>query len=126
MTMRSQQGAALIAAIFLITALAAMGAFLTRLLVMQSEETLNEWYSAQALYAAEAGVDWTIYSDAETGPGAANARSVLPGQAWFNTTRNSVTVAGRTLYTIVSVGSAGGDVNAPRAQRRIEVQYMQP
>ena len=57
-----QRGAALIAAIFVITALAALGGLMTQLLVLGSEETIDEWYSAQALYAAESGVEWSIYN----------------------------------------------------------------
>lgn len=116
-----QRGAALIAAIFVVTALATLGGLMTQMLVMGSEETINEWYSAQALYAAESGAEWSIYNG-----GAAGAdQVVVTGSAWFDvavTTKNFD--GGKTLYVITSTGKAGGTIANPRAQRQIVIQYM--
>ena len=116
-----QRGAALIAAIFVITALAALGGLMTQLLVLGSEETIDEWYSAQALYAAESGVEWSIYNG-----GASNTdRVVVAGRAWFDVNVVSTNYAGgKILYTITSIGKAGGTMGNPQTQRRIVVQYM--
>jgi len=119
-----QRGASLVMAIFLITALAALGGLLTQLLVLGSEETINEWYSAQALYAAESGVEWAARDISAGGSGGISNGVVLTDQAWMTTTVSPVSIGGRTLYTITSTGSAGGLVSAPRAQRRIVVQFM--
>lgn len=119
-----QRGASLVMAIFLITALAALGGLLTQLLVLGSEETINEWYSAQALYAAESGVAWAARDIRAGGSGSISNGMVLTDRAWMNTTVSAVSIGGRTLYHITSTGSAGGLVSAPRAQRRIVVQFM--
>jgi hypothetical protein len=55
---KRHSGASLLTAVFLITALALLGALMTRLMVLSSTETIQEWYAAQSLYAAESGVDW--------------------------------------------------------------------
>ena len=56
-----QHGASIIAAVFLITGLAVLAALMTKLTIMGSKESINEWYSTQALYAADSGVDWAVY-----------------------------------------------------------------
>ncbi len=119
-----QRGASLVMAIFLITALAALGGLLTQLLVLGSEETINEWYSAQALYAAESGVEWAARDIRDGGSGSISNGVVLTSQAWMTTTVSPMTIGGRTLYTITCTGTAGGSVSAPRSQRRIVVQFM--
>lgn len=121
-----QRGAALIAAIFVITALAALGGLMTQLLVLGSEETIDEWYSSQALYAAESGVDWAIWDLTVNGnTGASTNSTVVSNQAWMTTSVTTVTVNGSSnLYTITSTGTAGGTSTSPRVQRQIVVQYM--
>ena len=116
-----QRGAALIAAIFVITALAALGALMTQMLVSSSEETIDEWYSAQALYAAESGVEWSIYKSGAS----ATDQPVVAGSAWFDVTVSTINYGGgKILYTITSKGKAGGTTANPRTQRQIVVQYM--
>lgn len=121
-----QGGAALIAAIFVITALAALGALMTQLLVLGSEETIDEWYSSQALYAAESGVDWAIWDlTVNGGTGASTNSTVVSNQAWMTTTVSTLTINGTSnMYTITSTGTAGGTSGSPRTQRQIVVQYM--
>jgi type II secretory pathway component PulK len=121
-----QQGAALIAAIFVITALAALGGLMTQFLVLGSKETIDEWYSSQALYAAESGVEWAVWSlTVNGGSGVANNSTVITNRAWVSTTVASQMLSGgRNLYTVTSTGTAGGSVNKPRAQRQIVVQFM--
>lgn len=116
-----QAGAALIAAIFVITALAALGGLMTQLLVLGTEETIDDWYSAQALYAAESGVEWSVYNGGASG----TAQVVVADRAWFDVSVASIPYAGgKTLYTITSTGKAGGTSGSPRTQRQIVVQYM--
>jgi len=121
-----QQGAALIAAIFVITALAALGAVMTQMLVLGSEETIDEWYSSQALYAAESGVDWAIWDlTVNGGTGVSTNNTLSSGQVWITTTVNTLTINGiNNVYTITSTGTAGGTSGNPRTQRQIVVQYM--
>jgi len=116
-----QQGASLIAAIFLITALLVIGALMTQLTVLGSEETINEWYSAQAIYAAESGAEWSIYN----GGAAAVNQVVVVGGAWFDVTVTTTNFAGgKVQYTITSTGMAGEALTKIRTQRQILVQYM--
>jgi len=121
-----QRGVALIMAIFVITALAALGALMTQLLVLGSEETIDEWYSSQALYAAESGVDWAIWDlTVNGGTGTSTNSTVVSGQVWMTTTVNTGIINGTNrLYTITSTGTAGGTSGSPRTQRQIVVQYM--
>jgi hypothetical protein len=122
---RGQRGASLVAAIFIITGLAALGAVLTQLMVLGSEETINEWYSAQALYAAESGVDWAVWDlTVNGGTGGSVDSPVVSNQAWMSTTVATVSINGRNLYTITSTGKAGGTAASPRAQRQLVVQFM--
>ncbi len=121
-----QRGAALIAAIFVITALAALGVLMTQMLVLGSEETIDDWYSSQALYAAESGVDWAIWDlTVNGGTGVSINSTVSGGQVWMTTTVNTLTINGTSnVYTITSTGTAGGTSGNPRTQRQIVVQYM--
>lgn len=117
----TQRGAALMTAIFVITALAALGTLMTRFMVLGSEQTIDEWYSSQALYAAESGVEWSIYN----GGASASDQVVEAGSVWFDTKVTTVSYGGgKTLYIIASVGKAGGSSASPRAQRTIVVRYM--
>lgn len=125
MSRRYQRGVSLITAVFIITALAVLGALTSRYLILGSEETTNEWLAAQALYAAESGVHWSAYDllHGSSGGVASNA-TVVAGRAWFSTQVSAVTIGPRTLYTITSIGTAGGSAGSPRTERRITVQFM--
>lgn len=121
----NQRGGALIAAIFVITALAALGGLMTQLLVLGSEETIDEWYSTQALYAAESGVEWAVWDLTVNGNTGTTTDTQVINQSWMTTTVTTVVVNGNNLYTITSTGTAGGAAATPRTQRQIVVQYMQ-
>lgn len=56
-----QKGASLIAAVFLITGLAVLGALMTKLTQSNSTKTIKEWHAQQALYAAESAVSYAAY-----------------------------------------------------------------
>ena len=117
---KNQSGAALIAVIFVITGLAALGGLMTQLLILGTEETIDEWYSAQALYAAESGVEWSVYQN-----GAAGTDQAVTANVWFDVSVATTNFGGgKTLYTITSTGKAGSTAANPRAQRQIIVQYM--
>jgi Tfp pilus assembly protein PilX len=130
-----QRGAALISAVFLITALAVLGALMTKLTIISSKESIDEWYSTQALYAAESGADWAAYhivnNDtcesvgypyAATIPVATDATVEVaitctqPGKA-LPSGGNNVTI---NLYHITTTGKAGGG----RAQRELTLPFI--
>jgi hypothetical protein len=122
---KRQSGVSLITAIFLITALALLAAMASRFVILGSEETINEWYSAQALAAAESGVDWAAYDILHGGGGGAVVDApVTAGTSWVTTSVTSVTVGPQTQYTITSTGEAGGSAGNPRVQRQVVVIFM--
>lgn len=130
-----QRGASLIAAIFLIVGLAALGLLLARTTALTSEETIAEWYSAQALYAAESGIDYAVHQivsgswttdDPPPSPWAPGTlREVRAGQAWFYVYTELSETAGARLWTITSTGVAGADSANPLAQRRVQVRFLE-
>jgi hypothetical protein len=121
-TFRKQSGVSLIAAIFLLTGLAMLGALLSRLLITGVGEGMQEWYSSQALYAAESGISWRLYSGADPFV----PQTVLPGQAWFTVTTVPTIVGGQTMLQITSTGSAGTGAGNILASRQIVVRVMLP
>ncbi len=125
-SLHRQRGASLIAAIFVMTVLLVIGGLMTQLMVLGSEETINEWYSSQALYAAESGVDYAVWDLTNGGSGVVADGDVITNQAWMTTTVTTTSYNGgaQLLYTIISTGEAGGTSGNPRAQRQITVQFM--
>ena len=121
---RRQAGLSLLAAVFLLTGLAVFGAVLTRLAAQGQDALLDEWDAARALYAAESGVQWAARDLLTGGSGSVSDAPLDGGDAWFSTSVAQVTVGGRSLYTITATGSAGGSAAAPRAQRRVVVEFM--
>lgn len=125
--LKCQRGASLITAVFLITAMAVIGAVMVRLSVNTHVTTTEEWLSAQALYAAESGIDWAAYKigDGTIGCAGSDSGDVDVGDAWFHVTTGAcVAVGGREVYAITSVGYAGGAPGNAAVQRRIVVQFM--
>jgi len=119
-----QSGASLIAAIFLMTGLAVLGAAMTRMMVISSNETINEWRSAQAFYAAESGVEWAIWDlTKNSGDGLATNR-VITTDSWCDTSVTATTVGGQTLYRIIATGKSGGGATNPVAERRLTITFM--
>ncbi|MCW8825004.1 MAG: hypothetical protein OQK78_01130 [Gammaproteobacteria bacterium] len=130
-----QRGASLIAAVFLITGLAVMGAILTKVMTTTSRETISEWYSAQALYAAESGVDWAAYHITNNNSCPAGypysspqVIEVAPGSAWVDVNITCIQAGENpnimTLYLVTSDGMAGGTSANPEVKRRLTVQYI--
>ncbi|HZF31369.1 MAG TPA: pilus assembly protein MshP [Gammaproteobacteria bacterium] len=58
---RGQRGFSLVAAIFLLVVLAALGAFAVRLTVFQSQTVTSALRAAQAYQAARSGAAWAAY-----------------------------------------------------------------
>lgn len=136
---RRQRGVSLIGAIFLITGLSLLGALLTRLLVINVEETMGEWYSAQAFAAAESGIDYAAYNVIYATPACTGAGTVNndfysgtvnnpPAQglvyAAFSVDYECELVNGDPLYKFTVTGSAGESAGVIKAQRELEVHFM--
>lgn len=130
-----QGGVSLIAAVFLITGLAVMGAIMTKVMTISSKETISEWYSAQALYAAESGIDWAAFqiTNNDTCPlnypySSPQIIEITAGMAWVDVDI-SCSQAGEApnitnLYLITSDGMAGGTSASPEVQRRLVMQFI--
>jgi len=130
--LRRQRGASLITAVFLITALAVLGAVMTRLTIHGSVVSVNEYFSARALSAAESGIDWAIYdivNNGSTGISLGNVALEAGEAIWFDTTVQTWVIDNggadpRTYYLITSQGSAGGAIGTPTVQRTLTLQFM--
>lgn len=130
---RHQTGASLVTAVFLITALAVLGALLSRVMSTASIETVNEYTSAKALYAAESGIDYAAYQlvqntgDVATSLTAASATNQsVDTDSWFTTTVTALVTpatTSQTVYAIRSTGSAGGSAANPTARRELVVHF---
>jgi hypothetical protein len=122
-----QRGASLITAVFLITALAAIAALMTRQTIHSTTETTNEYLSSQALYTAEAGVDRAVYDILyNAGTGVVTDQSIPGVTAWFTTTVVSwpIDSGANTYYQITSTGEAGGTAATPVVSRQLVVYFM--
>lgn len=128
-----QSGISIITAIVALLGLSLLGAMIAVLTSTQSESTVNEWYSAQALYAAESGIQVSAYK-INHGAGAfaagdctaANATDILLEAglpAWYSITTAVVTISGINTCEITATGKAGGTAASPVAQRQIVVNY---
>lgn len=125
---KRQSGISIITAIVALLGLSLLGAMIAVLTSTQSESTVNEWYSAQALYAAESGIQVSAYK-INHGAGAcaaANATDILLEAglpAWYSITTAVVTISGINTCEITATGKAGGTAASPVAQRQIVVNY---
>jgi hypothetical protein len=124
-----QAGFSLIAAIVLLLALTLMGAMIATLTSTQSENTIDEWYSAQALYAAESGIQVSAYK-INHGAGNCNAADAAAAvqleaglAAWYTIQSTAVSISGINVCRITAIGMAGGTSGSPVASRQIVVDY---
>lgn len=121
-----QRGVSIIIAIFLLVGLSALGAAMTRMLVTQSLQTTDEWLSAQALYAAESGVQYAAYWLNRTSPAACNLSVTDLGvgsDSWFSIATRSPPPGSFDACEITATGKAGNSAATPAVQRQIVVTY---
>ena len=121
-----QRGVSLITAIFLLVGLSALGAVMTGMLVTQSLESTDEWLAAQALYAAESGVQYAAYQLNHNTPPACSLSvtdSGLNAQSWFSIATQAKTLGSVAVCEITATGKSGGTAAAPMVQRQIVVTY---
>ena len=104
----------------------ALGAAMTQMVVVQSVQTTDEWFSSQALYAAESGVQYAAYRLNRSSP-AACALSVtdfsVGTRGWFSINTQPVTLGTVDVCEITATGKAGNAAAAPTVQRQIVVTY---
>lgn len=125
-----QKGAALISAIFLITALAILAALMTKLTQFSSNKSVKEWNATQALYAAESAVSAATYDIIHIQNNSCTARTNISvsidsnSSATYSVTCNNVGLTGQTInhYQIIATGKAGG--GDYQAQRTLSIQFV--
>ncbi|SRR5690554_839215 len=128
-----QQGVSLIAAVFLITSLALLGTLLARVVALSAEETATDLYAAQALYAAESGVDYAVHQilSGHTLPASQQAAldegphpaAAAPVRAWFYVYAEAPAHP-HMPWTIYSIGRAGLATDEFIGQRRVKVIFV--
>jgi Tfp pilus assembly protein PilX len=116
----------LITAVFLLVGLGVLGAVMARMIVTQSQQTIDAWYSSQALYAAESGVQYAAYQLNRSSPAACSLSltdyEVSPG-SWFSIATRPVTLGAVLVCQITATGKAGNAAANPAVQRQIVVTY---
>lgn len=126
---KHQSGISIIAAIVLLLGLAILGSMVAVLTSTQSESTINEWYSAQALYAAESATQIAAYQINQSGGNCDAPDTAGPVQleaglaAWYTIQSGQTTISGINVCQITASGMAGGSDANPVAQRQITVDY---
>ncbi len=131
---KHQSGISIIMAIVALLGLSLLGTMIVVLTSTQSESTVNEWFSAQALYAAESGIQaaaFNINQSAVFGAGVGNCAAgntavvaLEAGRAaWYTVNTAVINVSGFNLCQITATGLAGGTSASPIAQRQITADY---
>ncbi|MGM0593039.1 MAG: hypothetical protein ACQETD_00770 [Pseudomonadota bacterium] len=122
-----QRGVSLVAAIFLLVALAMLGALMTVLVSSQSLTGVSDLYANQALYAAESAVHRAAYrinQARDCTAGDVTDQQLEDGvSAWYSVNGSADTVNGHAVCRIIATGMAGGSSANPVAQRQITVIY---
>lgn len=131
----TQHGVSLIAAIFMLVGLSMMGALMTVLITAESESTVNEYFSIQALYAAESGIQASAYlinQSAIAGGGTGNCDAADTGpiqldpaiEAWYSVESELDNASyAVSVCQITVTGMAGNSSGSPLSQREINVTY---
>ena len=125
--MRQQAGFAIVAAIFLIVVLAALGAFMVTFSTVQQTTSALDLQGSRAYHAARTGIEWGAYQALRNASCAASA-TITPGGtlAGFNVVINctafSATEAGSTvnLYQLTSTASQGVLGNPTYVERQLQ------
>lgn len=99
---------------------------MTHMLVTQSLQTTDEWLSAQALYAAESGVQYAAYQLNHTSPAACSltvTNSSVGSNSWFSISTRQVPLGTFYVCEIEATGKAGNSAATAAVQRQIVVKY---
>ncbi|MET0336073.1 MAG: hypothetical protein ABW190_17550 [Rhizobacter sp.] len=124
----SQQGFAMVAAIFLMVVLALLGGLMVSMSTSQQVSSVRDLVGSRAYYAARAGIEWGAFQALQNGscPGSASLPSAV------STTGFSVTVAcsasgphdeggnSVTLYQITSTATTGTLGQLDHAERQLQ------
>ena len=124
-TQRAQKGFAIVSAIFLLVALAALGAFMVSFSNTQHLTSAQDVQGSRAYWAAKGGVQWAAGVIAATNlcpaiqqPAFADGFNVVVGCQRFEYVEG---VATRAIYWLQSTASTGGPVgSASYIERQVQ------
>lgn len=110
-----QRGFALVSAIFLLVVLAALGAVMVTLSVVQHTTSAQDVQGSRAYHAARAGIDWAIYrimtpenANPQTAPATYTTRADCSAIPATSPTGNMGTLGGTLNGFVVNVTCSGG------------------
>jgi MSHA biogenesis protein MshP len=119
----------LVAALFLIVVIAALGAFAVRIGMGQQQTVNLSLLSNRAMAAANAGIEWSAYRALESGNCSNGSLSLTQGAlAGFTVDVSCVSTsfgAEGTLYVIESVSRSGTYGRADYASRRVRARFFE-
>jgi MSHA biogenesis protein MshP len=113
-TKQSQRGFVLVAAIFLLVVLAALGAFMVSFSNTQHLTSAQDVQGSRAYWAARAGVEWAV-SRINTSSGCTNPPTSINGFTLAIACPSQAYAEGgstKTVFAITSVASTGGGVGS--------------
>ncbi|HET7131705.1 MAG TPA: pilus assembly protein MshP [Gammaproteobacteria bacterium] len=126
---RAQQGFSLVAAVFLLVVLAALGAYAVRLTVFQSQTVTSGLRAAQAYQAARSGAAWAAYRAVNGGVCGPGTLALTEGGTAGFTVAVSCTqlsyVEGTTTYRVFVIdvrATAGAFGSADYVSRRLQTK----
>ena len=122
-------GMSLVAALFLIVVIAALGAFAVRIGMGQQHTVNLSLLSNRAMAAANAGIEWSAYRALESGNCSNGSLSLTQGAlAGFTVDVSCVSTSfgtEGTLYVIESVSRYGTYGRADYASRRVRARFFE-
>ena len=122
-------GMSLVAALFLIVVIAALGAFAVRIGMGQQQTVNLSLLSNRAMAAANAGIEWSAYRALESGNCSNGSLSLTQGAlAGFTVDVSCVSTSfgtEGTLYVIESVSRYGTYGRADYASRRVRARFFE-
>lgn len=126
--LRNQRGVALVAAIFLLVVLAALGVYMVTIAGVQSRTPVFALQGAQAYAAACSGVEWGIYQ-AENGSCSAGATFPVGNFSVTVTCISSLFQEGGSSYhvdTITAISQQGVYGSGDYISRQVETRVTGP
>ncbi len=124
-TLRKQQGFAIVMAIFLIVVLALLATGMVQIASTSHTSLTQEYTSARAYLAARSGLQWGMYQAIYVGGG--NSTITFSDGALAGTqaslTSVSTTVDGDSFFTIDSSGIYGSSTDAEYSRRQLRLRF---
>ena len=127
MTRARATGSALITALFLVIVLAALGAAMTSLSIVQQDTATKAVLAARVYYGAKAGLEWGIQAAIATSACAASSGAFTPAGSGFTGVSVTVTCASSqhggaalSTYYLTSIATTGTLGTLSYAERRME------